>query len=134
MNKFVGLAATFAFLCSEISIATAADDGGWVNCKDGMKMHGGGACSNHGGVLIPESTSTPIDTTKGFTANKTTTEKKTKKQKTAASTATKSTATKKKTVSKKSSGPTARCMDGAMYFSTEHRGACASHGGVRNWL
>ena len=112
-------------MCSGISIATAADDGGWVTCKDGLQMHGGGECSNHGGVLIAKSTSTPIDTTKGLTPNKTATTKKSPTQKTAA------VAKTKKAVSNKTSGPTAKCMDGAMYFSTERRGACASHGGVR---
>ena len=125
MNKFIAFAATFALLSSGISIATAADDGGWVTCKDGMKMHGGGACANHGGVLLATSTSTPIDTTKGLTPNKTAT--KPKMQKTA------SKATHKIAVSKRSSGPTAKCIDGAMYFSRERRGACASHGGVAKW-
>jgi hypothetical protein len=91
-------------------------------------MHSGGACANHGGVLI-EMNTTPIDTTKNLTPTKTATKEKTKSQKTAAS-----AATKKKTVSKKSSSPTAKCNDGAMYFSTERRGACASHGGIRYWF
>jgi hypothetical protein len=128
MRKFIGFAVTCAFLCSDISVAAAADAGGWVTCKDGMQMHGGGACANHGGALIDENKSTPIDTTKGLTPNKTAA-KKSQTQKTVAS-----AATEKKTVAKKSSGPTAKCKDGAMYFSTEHRGACASHGGVKHWL
>ena len=127
MKKLIGFAAAFVFLCNAISIANAADTGGWVTCKDGMQMHGGGACANHGGVLIEENKSTSIDTTKGLTPNKATT-KKTKTQKTAAS-----SVTKKKSVSKRSSSPTASCNDGAMYFSTERRGACAKHGGVRYW-
>jgi len=130
MSKFVGFAAAIAFLCSGISIANAAGDGGWVTCRDGMKMHSGGACDNHGGVVIEpnKSTSAPIDTTKGLRPNNTATVKKAKTQKTAATTK------PQKTASKKTSGPTARCMDGAMYFSTERRGACAAHGGVRSWL
>jgi len=128
MSKFVGFAVTIAFLSSGISIANAAGDGAWVTCRDGMKMHSGGACENHGGVLIEPSKSIPIDTSKGLTPNGTATVKKTKTQKTAATTK------PQKTVSKKTSGPTARCMDGAMYFSTERRGACAAHGGVRSWL
>jgi hypothetical protein len=128
MSKTIAFAATLAFLCCDISIVTAADDGGWVTCKDGSQTHGGGACANHGGVLIVDSTSTVIDTTKDLAPTKATT-KKSKTQKTAAS-----TATNKKAVSKRSSSPTARCVDGAMYFSTERRGACASHGGVRYWF
>jgi alpha-acetolactate decarboxylase len=133
MRKFIGFAATCALLCGDISIATAADAGGWVTCKDGMQMHGGGACANHGGVLIEENKSTPVDTTKGLepktaTKAKNTNTQKTKTQKTAAT-----SETKNKTVSKRSNSPTAKCKDGAMYFSTERHGACASHGGVRQW-
>jgi hypothetical protein len=133
MRTIIALGVAFALLCSGISIA-AADDGGWVTCKDGMKMHGGGACESHGGVQIPvtKSTptvkSTPIDTTKGLTPNKTATTTKPKAQKTAAS-----NTTQKHAASKKTHDPTAKCMDGAMYFSTEHRGACAAHGGVNKW-
>jgi len=130
MSKFIGFAVTIAFICSGISIANAANDGSWVTCRDGMKMHSGGACENHGGVLIEptKSTSTPIDTRKGLTPSNTATAKKTQTQKTAATTK------PQKAVSKKTSGPTARCNDGAMYYSTKRSGACAAHGGVRSWF
>ena len=128
MSKCIAFAATFALLCSGVSIATAADDGGWVTCKDGMKMHGGGACANHGGVLIPTSTSTPINTTKSVTPKRTATATKTKTHTTSVS-----NTTRKKVTAKATSSPTAKCMDGAMYFSRERRGACAKHGGVDKW-
>jgi hypothetical protein len=128
MSKLVGFAVTCAFLCGAISIASAADAGGWVTCKDGMQMHGGGQCWNHGGEVIPESKAIPIDTTKGLAPNKTAATKKTKTQKTAAA-----GETKKKTVSNRSNTPTAKCRDGAMYFSLDRHGACGNHGGVHHW-
>jgi len=128
MSKFVGFAVTIAVLFGNISIANAAGDGSWVTCRDGMKMHSGGACDSHGGVVIEPSKSLAIDTTKGLTPNNTATAKKPKTQKTAATTK------PQKTASKKTSGPTARCNDGAMYYSTKRSGACAAHGGVRSWF
>jgi Protein of unknown function (DUF3761) len=126
MRKLIGFVAAFAFLCSSASIAIAADNGGWVSCKDGLQVRGERACEAHGGVVLAKSTSTPIDASKGPVPNKTAA-KKTKTQKVAATT------TKKKTVAKRTNTPTAKCMDGAMYFSTERRGACLKHGGVRSW-
>jgi hypothetical protein len=128
MSKVIGFAVTFAFLCSDISIANAAGGNGWVTCKDGMQMHGGGDCANHGGEVILINASTPVDATKAPTPNKTAATKKTKTQKTAAV----DTKAKKK-VSKGTTGPTGKCNDGAMVFSADRRTACSKHGGVHSW-
>jgi hypothetical protein len=134
MNKFMSLTATFALLYGGTTIVFAAEAGEWVTCKDGLKMHGGGACSNHGGVLIEANKSTPvkttpIDTTKGFVPKQTAT---TAKSKTPSASASKST--QKKAASTTTRNPTAKCLDGAMYFSTERKGACSKHGGVDKWF
>jgi hypothetical protein len=93
-----------------------------------MKMHDGGTCENHGGELIEVKQPAPIDTTKALAPDQKATVKKTKTQTTAA------VAKPKPTAPKTTSNVTARCNDGAMYHATERRGACAKHGGVRNWL
>ena len=130
MNKFAALAATFALLCNGSAVAIAANGGTTVTCKDGTKRHASkDACSDHGGVKKSKNTSTPIDTTKGLTPPSSSTT--TTKNKTNASSVSKTT--RKKTTSKATRNPTARCNDGAQYFSTERRGACASHGGVKTW-
>ena len=136
MSKFIGFALTCAFLCSHMSIAKAANDGGWVSCKDGLQAHGEKACESHGGRVIPVN-ATPIDTTQGLArnqtvssrtlSNKTVTAKKTKTQRSAA------LVKPQKAGAKRTNTPTAKCMDGAMYFSTERRGACLKHGGIRSW-
>ena len=123
MSKFIGFAITFAFLLSGTSVANAAGDGAWVTCKDGMKMHSGADCSTHGGELIEMKKTKPIDTTKALTPKKATTTKQTT-----------STGKAQQAATKKRSVVTARCNDGAMYQSTERRGACGKHGGVRHWL
>jgi hypothetical protein len=128
MKKPIAFTAASALLFSGISIATAADDGEWVTCKDGMKMHSGGTCANHGGVLIETNAapikSTPINASKGVSKPAAA---KAKTQKTA-------TASKaRRKLASTTRNPTAKCMDGAQYFSRERRGACASHGGVDKW-
>lgn len=132
MKKFIRFAAAFAFVCSGISFANAADDG-WVSCKDGLKVRGERACEAHGGTVMPITASPiPIDASKAPTPNKTASAKTIKTQK-AKTQKVASVAAKKKTVSKRTNTPTAKCVDGAMYYSTERRGACLKHGGVRSW-
>jgi hypothetical protein len=134
MNKSVRFAAMFAFLCSGSSIAVAAGDGGWVTCKDGLQVRGERACDVHGGVVLAKSSSNsplPIDTRQPLSPNatpgKSASIKKSQAQKVVASATTKKKATNTRNT------PTAKCMDGAMYYSTQRRGACAKHGGVRSW-
>ena len=131
MSKSIGVAATFALLCGGISTANA-DDGAWVTCKNGMQVHSGASCEQHGGVRIEMTKSTtakpiPIHALKTPTPNNGAAAK-TKTQKTASS-----GTSKKKTASNATRNPTAKCMDGAMYFSTQRSGACAKHGGVDKW-
>jgi hypothetical protein len=130
MNKSIAFAAAFTLLCSGATVAIAAANDTIVTCKDGTRTNAGSSvCSKHGGVQKTENASTPIDTTKGFARNQTATTTKTKTHTTTAS-----NTTHKKAASKATSSPTAKCIDGAMYFSTERRGACASHGGVDKWF
>ena len=125
MSKSI-MFAMFALLCSIASIAAAAD-GEWLTCKDGLHVHDGGTCSTHGGVLIEAKKSTPIDTANGVTPNKTAATK------TKSHAATTSKTTQKKTTSKRVSGPSAKCKDGAMSYSTQRKDACGKHGGVDQW-
>ena len=129
MHKFVALAAAVGLLCTGTATAIAADTVAKVTCADGTIEHSKGECSAHRGVQAAKDTSTPIDTTKGLTPPKKTAT--TSSSKTPTSSTSKSA--KKKTASMASSSPTAKCNDGAMYFSRERRGACASHGGVKKW-
>ncbi|HYM34512.1 MAG TPA: DUF3761 domain-containing protein [Steroidobacteraceae bacterium] len=127
MNKSIAFAAAFALVCGCATVAIAVASDTIVTCKDGTRTNAGSSvCFKHGGVQNTENASTPIDTTKGFAPNATATKTKTH-------TTTASNTTHKKTASKATSSPTAKCKDGAMYFSTERRGACASHGGVDKW-
>jgi len=128
MRKFFSIAAAVGLLCSG-TLVFAADSGAKVTCADGTIQHSKAACADHHGVQPSKSASTPIDTTKGLTPPKTTATSSANK--TQASSTSKSA--KKKTASMASSSPTAKCNDGAMYFSRERRGACASHGGVKTW-
>jgi hypothetical protein len=125
MRKFF-IFATSALLCSIVSIAAAAD-GEWVTCKDGLHVHDGGTCSTHGGVLIEAKKSTPIDASKSVASNKTTATK------TKSHTTTASKNTQNKTTSKRVSGPSAKCKDGAMSYSSQRKDACGKHGGVAQW-
>jgi hypothetical protein len=130
MKKFIALASILTSLCTGLSMA--AEDDGWLTCKDGLKVHKGASCENHGGVQIAaiKSTSTviPIKTTRIDTKQglAPTAKAKTPKSKAASS-------ARPRTVSRSTRNPTAKCLDGALYFSRERRGACASHGGVDKW-
>src|SRR5215471_11966833 len=113
MNKLVAITAALTFLSLGSPIASAADSSTSVTCNDHTKQHGGkDACAHHGGVQKPKTTATPIDTTKGFTPDNKATSASSKSNASHAS----STA-QKKTNSNATSYPTARCNDGAQYFS-----------------
>jgi hypothetical protein len=131
MKKFIAFAAACALLCVGTTVATAAAAGEWITCKDGLKVQNEVTCAMHGGVLIETIKSTPIkskpiDASKGLAPKQTATTMSTTKNSST------HTSTRKK-VATKSSSPTAKCNDGALYYSRERRNACATHGGVKDW-
>ena len=131
MNKSIAFALACALVCSGTAVTIAAASDTIVTCKDGTRTNAGrSVCSKHGGVQKTESTSTPIDTTKGLAPNQTATKTSAKTQ---THTTTAANTTRGKVSSKATGSPTAKCNDGAMYFSRERVGACASHGGVNKW-
>jgi hypothetical protein len=135
MNKLVALAIVFALLSNGGTAAIAAESDVKMACNDGTmdQVKGKDTCSKHGGVwkaksgTSTRSAATPIDTTKGLTPPSKTAATTKIKTRTASGT------TPKKAPSRGTRGPTAKCMDGALYYSRERRGACATHGGVDKW-
>jgi hypothetical protein len=127
MSKIITFAAAAALLCCG-SFVIAAETSTSVTCKDHTKDHAGkDACSHHGGVQKAKSAATPIDTTKGFTADNKALSANDKTPTKQASN------TKHKSATHATNYPTARCNDGAQYFSKKRPGACMSHGGVKTW-
>jgi hypothetical protein len=128
MTRCINLAAALALLLMAALASTAAiaADKPLYTCTDGAQTSAKHLCGEHGGVKgsVPNANgaSKPIDTTKGLTPpTKTATTSKSK------------TSNKSASASKRTGGPTAKCNDGALYYSTEHKGACLSHGGVDKW-
>lgn len=132
-------------LVGPISAATAKEP---VTCADGTSaQHGGkGACSGHGGIK-----KSGVSGEKKSKANKDT--KKSKKEaksngapaatstapaRSPVTTATKSSASKSTSKSTPANsdpnGASARCKDNTYSHAKTHRGACARHGGVAEWL
>src|SRR5882757_7611032 len=114
MKKFIAFAAASALLWLATTVATAAAAGEWFTCKDGLKVQNQVTCSMHGGVLIETIKSTPIkskpiDASKGLAPPQTATATKSKTKSSSTSTST------RKKVATRSSGPTAKCNDGALY-------------------
>lgn len=130
MKKLIALFAASALFCGASDTFAGSDS--LIECSDGsLSQDVMGACTNNGGrkskgAATPIKVSkgaAPIDTRNGFISNKNV------KSKTTVASAN----NKKKTTSKISSSPTAKCNDGAMYFSRERKGACSKHGGVDKW-
>lgn len=95
-----------------IGTVSEAKTGALVTCKDGTTAKAGrGACSHHGGVASARSA-----------ANAPASKGKTPKAPVAAA-----------ANAGDAAGAAARCKDGTYSHST-HNGACANHGGVKEWL
>jgi len=110
----------------------AADSGTTVTCKDGTSSKGGkGACSHHGGVqkgaaAAAASTAAPSTATAAPAPAPAMPAKSYSKPASSASSASSGAAT--------AGAPTAKCKDGTMSHSKQHKGACSHHGGVAEWL
>jgi hypothetical protein len=134
MKMFVAFATGIALLAGNTALGIAAGiDAQVIHCKDGTEVYLESACADRGGALkiVGTSKSTKIKTTKELAPKKagTTTTTKTKDRVAAGSTKVRNTR-----VTQSTHSPTAKCVDGAMYFSRERRGACAAHGGVDKWI
>jgi hypothetical protein len=121
----------------------AASTGTPVTCKDGTTGTAGrGACSHHGGVGTPSSTTTATTTPATAAPAKTSPApaSSTPTKTTAASPSpTTTTTTSSGSVAGKSettdpTGAIAKCKDGLYSHSKTHTGTCSRHGGVAQWL
>ncbi|HLQ13947.1 MAG TPA: DUF3761 domain-containing protein [Steroidobacteraceae bacterium] len=105
-----------------------------VTCKDGTSSKGGkGACSHHGGVQkgAASAAATPAAAADYAAPSAATTAPATSapsySKGTSSASTTKSSATT-------AGAARAKCKDGTLSHSKQHRGACSHHGGVAEWL
>jgi hypothetical protein len=123
-------------LLSPVAAVRAQDS--TVTCKDGTTGTAGrGACSHHGGVGTP--TSTTASTAPAAPAA--TAPAKTSPAPASSTTATSTTATSTTAAGKSGksettdpTGAIAKCKDGLYSHSKTHTGTCSRHGGVAQWL
>ncbi len=107
----------------------AAEGTTTVTCKDGTSAKGGrGACSHHGGVQKGGAAASSAEATTPAAAMPAPSPSAPSYNKSAssASTAGGSAATE--------GAARAKCKDGTVSHSRQHRGACSHHGGVAEWL
>ncbi len=126
MSKSVAFAAFLLLIDAVATVGIAAEiRNSTMTCNDGTEVYLESACAHRGGLKKVASAAPPVKVSKGFTSSTTTSTKKTKAAATSKN--------RKKTASRSTRDPTAKCLDGALYYSTKRQGACAAHGGVDKW-
>ncbi len=103
-----------------------------VTCKDGTSSKGGkGACSHHGGVQKGAASAAAAPTADYAAVSPATPAPSTSAPSYSKGTSSAATAKSSATTA---GAARAKCKDGTLSHSRQHRGACSHHGGVAEWL